>query len=97
MTPVAVAPGALESGGEDDGGILIDATDDLAFELPHLGLLDRHERSVAQFDEIALRALADTLTLKLEDFGVKGEVTAIRPGPVITTFEYLPSAGIKLS
>ncbi len=97
VTPVAVAPGALESGGDDHGGVLIDAMEDAAFELPHLGLLDRHERSVAHFDEIALRALADKLTLKLEDFGVKGEVTAIRPGPVITTFEYLPSAGIKLS
>ena len=97
VAPVAVTPGALESGGDDHGGILIDSVEDSAFELPHLGLLDRHERSVAQFDEIALRALADKLTLKLEDFGVKGEVTAIRPGPVITTFEYLPSAGIKLS
>jgi S-DNA-T family DNA segregation ATPase FtsK/SpoIIIE len=95
--PVSVEPGALESGGEDHGGILIDSPEETAFELPHLGLLDRHERSVAQFDEIALRALADKLTLKLEDFGVKGEVTAIRPGPVLTTFEYLPSAGIKLS
>ncbi len=94
---VSVAPGALESGGDDDGGILIDAVEDTAFELPHLGLLDKHEKSVAHFDEIGLRALADKLTAKLEDFGVKGEVTAIRPGPVITTFEYLPSAGIKLS
>jgi len=96
-TPVAVAPGALESGGDDHGGLVIDAMDDISFELPHLGLLDKHQRSVAQFDEIGLRALADKLCAKLEDFGVKGEVTAIRPGPVITTFEYLPSAGIKLS
>ena len=94
---VAVEPGALVSGGDDHGGILIDAADDIAFELPHLGLLDRHERSFAKFDEIALRGLADKLTAKLEDFGVKGEVTAIRPGPVITTFEYLPASGIKLS
>ena len=95
--PVAVAPGALVSGGDDHGGVLIDAMDDASFELPHLGLLDKHQRSVAQFDEIGLRALADKLCAKLEDFGVRGEVTAIRPGPVITTFEYLPAAGIKLS
>jgi S-DNA-T family DNA segregation ATPase FtsK/SpoIIIE len=71
--------------------------DDSAFELPHLGLLDKHERSVAHVNEIELHGLADKLKAKLEDFGVKGEVTAIRPGPVITTFEYLPAAGIKLS
>ena len=96
-TPVAVEPGALESGGDDHGGILIDSVEDTSFELPHLGLLDKHERSVAHFNEIELRGLAEKLTDKLEDFGVKGEVTAIRPGPVITTFEYLPASGIKLS
>ncbi len=95
--PLQVAPGALESGGDDHGGVLIDSVEDVAFELPHLGLLDRHEKSVAQFDEIELRAMADKLSAKLEDFGIKGEVTAIRPGPVITTYEYLPHAGIKLS
>lgn len=95
---IQVDPNALVSGGNaDDGRAVIDRGDDESFELPHLGLLDEHERSVAQIDEIELRALADTLEQKLADFGVKGEVTAIRPGPVITTFEYLPAAGIKLS
>ncbi len=94
---VEVRPGVLESGGGSDDGIVIDQQDDTAFELPHLGLLDRHEKAVARFDEGELRALADVLEQKLEDFGVKGHVTAIRPGPVITTFEYLPAAGIKLS
>lgn len=93
----AVTPGALVSGGDDDGGAVIAHVEASTFELPHLGLLDKHERVVAQFDEEELRALADTLEAKLSDFGVSGDVTAIRPGPVITTFEYLPQAGIKLS
>ncbi len=94
---VEVATGAIESGGSTDDGLVIDAADDAAFELPHMGLLDRHERDVANFDETELRALADTLERKLADFGVKGEVVAIRPGPVITTYEYSPAPGIKLS
>ena len=86
------------SGGQDAGGkVVIDHGDDEDFELPHLGLLDTHERSVARIDEEALRLLGETLESKLDDFGVKGEVVAIRPGPVITTFEYLPAPGIKLS
>lgn len=98
VSAIQVDPQALVSGGQgDDGLAVIDRGDDTSFELPHLGLLDEHERSVAQIDEIELRALADTLEQKLGDFGVRGEVTAIRPGPVITTFEYLPAAGIKLS
>ncbi|MBL8617353.1 MAG: DNA translocase FtsK 4TM domain-containing protein [Deltaproteobacteria bacterium] len=93
----AVTPGSLISGGDDDGGVVIASEEAATFELPHLGLLDKHERVIAQFDEEELRALADTLEAKLADFGVSGEVVAIRPGPVITTFEYLPQAGIKLS
>ena len=94
---IQVDPDALVSGGADDGRALIASGSDAAFELPHLGLLDEHERNIARVDEIALRALADTLEKKLADFKVDGEVTAIRPGPVITTFEYQPAAGIKLS
>ena len=33
----------------------------------------------------------------MEDFGVKGKVTEIRPGPVITMFEYKPAPGIKIN
>ena len=65
--------------------------------LPHLDLLDSHPRDVASFDENKLRQLGATLETKLLDFGVKGEVVAIRPGPVITTFEYLPAPGVKVS
>ena len=95
---VRVLPGALESGGiHDDGGALIACPENTIFELPHLGLLDEHKKMVAAIDEIELHALGTRLEEKLADFGVKGEVTAIRPGPVITTFEYLPAAGIKIS
>jgi len=94
---VAVTPGHLESGGANASGDIIADPVSSAFELPHLGLLDEHERDVARFDEIELQVLAQTLEAKLGDFGVKGEVVAIRPGPVVTTFEYVPAPGIKLS
>ena len=37
------------------------------------------------------------LEKKLEDFGVNGEVVAVTPGPVITTFEYAPAPGVKIN
>lgn len=40
---------------------------------------------------------ARVLEQKLEDFKIKGEVTDIRPGPVVTTYEYKPAAGVKIS
>ncbi|MEL6345727.1 MAG: DNA translocase FtsK [Myxococcota bacterium] len=88
---------ALVSGGESEDGLVVEVDRYANFELPHLGLLDTHERDVAQFDEVELQYLAETLEKKLADFGVKGEVAAIRPGPVITTFEYSPAPGIKIS
>ncbi len=87
----------LVSGGSDDGMALIERNPYDNFELPHLGLLDSHARDIAQFNELELQQLAATLEQKLADFRVEGEVTAIRPGPVITTFEYLPAPGIKIS
>lgn len=95
---VEVTPGELISGGtNDDGRAVVVSEIRTPFELPHLNLLDSHARDVANFDELELQTLAKTLEEKLQDFGVKGEVVAIRPGPVITTFEYLPAAGIKVS
>jgi len=94
---IALNPNLLVSGGADDGGAVVQRPDRAAFELPHLGLLDEHPRDVAEVNEIELRATGDILEQKLNDFGISGEISAIRPGPVITTFEYLPAAGIKLS
>ena len=42
-----------------------------------------------------LRAKATRLEEKLRTYGVEGKVTAIRPGPVVTTFEFKPDPGIK--
>ena len=44
-----------------------------------------------------LRVLSQTLTEKCAEFDVHGQVTQINPGPVVTTFEFKPEAGIKYS
>src|SRR5207237_1303115 len=43
------------------------------------------------------KLLAQVLTDKYAEFEVHGQVTQINPGPVVTTFEYKPEAGIKYS
>ena len=94
-----VVPGNLVSGGDDAPADLIvrPPEPDICWELPSISLLDTHDRSVGVLDEGALKDMASALVQKLADFGVRGEVTAIRPGPVITIFEYLPAAGVKVS
>ncbi len=67
------------------------------FVLPGLSFLDEKPKIRRQIDTDELQNKASILKKKLEDFNVKGEVVEILPGPVITTFEYRPAPGIKLS
>jgi len=69
-----------------------------AFELPPLNLLEspievqRHHLS----DE-ALEENARMLEAVLDDYGVKGEIVSVRPGPVVTMYELEPAPGLKAS
>lgn len=67
-------------------------------ELPAIGLLDAwHETNDSGFSKESLEAMSKLLELKLKDFGIDIEVTAVNPGPVITRFEVQPAPGIKVS
>jgi S-DNA-T family DNA segregation ATPase FtsK/SpoIIIE len=66
------------------------------FKMPSSVLLARpDDQSV--IDEEELKTLADVLTRKYAEFEVHGQVVQINPGPVVTTFEFKPEAGIKYS
>ena len=67
------------------------------FELPPLHLLDYEGAPPEPVDREELEARASRLEEKLETYGVEGRVTAIRPGPVVTTYEYEPAPGVKVS
>jgi S-DNA-T family DNA segregation ATPase FtsK/SpoIIIE len=67
------------------------------YRLPALTLLDAAVRTTQPIDETALHASSRILETKLADFGVTGKVVAVRPGPVITTFEFEPAPGVKVS
>lgn len=49
------------------------------------------------YDGQELKEVAGRIKSKLEEFNVRGSVVQIDPGPVVTTFEYKPDAGIKYS
>ncbi len=67
-------------------------------ELPAIGLLDAwQETNGSGFSKKSLEAMSRLLELKLKDFGIEIEVTAVNPGPVITRFEVQPAPGIKVS
>jgi len=66
------------------------------YKLPSATLLRPPEAEQA-IDEDELKERAQRLMQKFAEFGVTGSVTQIHPGPVVTTFEYKPEAGIKYS
>ena len=67
-------------------------------ELPAIGLLDAwQETNDSGFSKESLEAMSKLLELKLKDFGIEIDVTAVNPGPVITRFEVQPAPGVKVS
>src|SRR5205807_3507604 len=66
------------------------------FKLPPSSLLHRPDEQQS-IDEGELKATATALTDKFAEFDVRGMVSQINPGPVVTTFEFKPEAGIKYS
>jgi S-DNA-T family DNA segregation ATPase FtsK/SpoIIIE len=67
-----------------------------SFKLPSTALLRRPDEHSAVNEE-ELKTTAQVLQEKYAEFDVRGTVTQINPGPVVTTFEFKPEAGIKYS
>jgi DNA segregation ATPase FtsK/SpoIIIE, S-DNA-T family len=66
------------------------------YKLPKTELLNEPPVRTA-FDEQELKTTAANVKVKFEEFNVLGNVVQINPGPVVTTFEFKPEAGIKYS
>ena len=67
-----------------------------SYSLPPLELLKEPEPQQTD-NETDLLQRADLLTAKLAEFAVAGNVVAIHPGPVVTTFEFEPDSGVRFS
>ena len=65
------------------------------FRLPELAMLTKPPPRDAAFDEAALRQNARLLEAVLAEFGVRGQIDQIRPGPVVTLYELVPAPGVK--
>lgn len=65
--------------------------------IPSLSLLDPPPPKVKGYSAEALLAMSQQLESKLLDFGIEIQVESVHPGPIITRFEILPAAGVKVS
>jgi DNA segregation ATPase FtsK/SpoIIIE, S-DNA-T family len=69
------------------------------YQLPPLGFLSEApvESHAPIFSDDALEENARLLETVLADFGVRGRIVAVRPGPIVTLYELEPAAGVKSS
>ncbi|MEI6806517.1 MAG: DNA translocase FtsK 4TM domain-containing protein [Myxococcaceae bacterium] len=87
----------IERNLEKEHEFLDKADQEMQFELPALKLLDYDAPPPIQIDERVMKAQAERLEKTFAQFGIVGQVREIRPGPVVTCFEFVPAPGIKLS
>ena len=67
------------------------------YQLPSVNLLARNDQDDLEVDRKHYYKVSEILLAKLADFNVKGEVVGVSPGPVVTTYEFAPAAGIKIN
>lgn len=66
------------------------------YVLPSLGFLDTPDTGQIKIDRGTLESNSLILQKKLTDLGIEGKVVAVRPGPVITMYEFKPADGVKV-
>ncbi|MBB3892687.1 S-DNA-T family DNA segregation ATPase FtsK/SpoIIIE [Phenylobacterium haematophilum] len=99
VSPVAIKqpkPAPKDSGREQrEAQGAFDFVKTGGFALPELAMLAKPKPRASMFDEGALRQNAQLLESVLAEFGVRGTIDQIRPGPVVTLYELVPAAGVK--
>ena len=111
VSPPPIVPYEDEAEGAVLGGLADGETDQLAasevnavgkrarrqqYTLPSTSLLNAPFGREA-YDEAQLQERSRQIVEKLEEFGVRGTINQINPGPVVTTFEFKPDRGVKVS
>ena len=98
VSRVAAPAGALKAGRRAATEAQLSLLDRAAYQLPPLAMLAEPKKLAAtKISEDALEQNARLLEGVLDDFGVKGEIINVRPGPVVTLYELEPAPGIKSS
>ena len=67
------------------------------YHMPAASLLDHDGEGQKPIDREALTMAARMLEKKLLDFGVEGDVVEVKPGPVVTMYEFAPAPGVKVN
>lgn len=86
----------IERAAEESTGDVVETSVE-PFQLPPASLLGFEQTEREEIDEGILQENAVKLTKTLRDYRISGHVREIRPGPIVTMYEYKPEAGTKVS
>jgi S-DNA-T family DNA segregation ATPase FtsK/SpoIIIE len=67
------------------------------YHLPPLSILEERKDKGVKVSEDVLWANSQILESKLKDYGVEGKVVGVRPGPIVTVYEFEPAPGVKVN
>ncbi|MDR3493461.1 MAG: DNA translocase FtsK [Ancalomicrobiaceae bacterium] len=97
--PVGAAPKPIQQEKRPGGRMEAHGPEKHGYQLPSLSYLAEPPRlgPNQELSEEVLEGNAGILEGVLEDFGIKGEIVHVRPGPVVTLYELEPAAGVKSS
>jgi S-DNA-T family DNA segregation ATPase FtsK/SpoIIIE len=96
MSMAAAAAASVEPRRQRERKPAPEITEHPEYRLPATDLLNEIPGRSA-YDSAELKEIAARIKSKFEEFSVRGSVVQINPGPVVTTFEFKPEAGIKYS
>jgi S-DNA-T family DNA segregation ATPase FtsK/SpoIIIE len=94
--PAEEAPGLLEVEPELQISAVQEESDDYVLPDP-AELLSEPSGPLARITDEELKAQSDILSRALLSFGIEGKVTEVRPGPVVTMYEFEPAPGTKVA
>jgi S-DNA-T family DNA segregation ATPase FtsK/SpoIIIE len=98
--PPIAKPGKARAGRRaTESQATLELLPDERYTLPPLDLLDKvpANPAIQKINEESLQKNARLLETVLDDFGVRGEIVQVRPGPVVTLYELEPAPGTKTS
>ena len=67
------------------------------YHLPSLSILESRKGKEVLVSKDVLFANSQILESKLKDYGVEGKVVGVRPGPIVTVYEFEPASGVKVT
>ncbi|PLX81428.1 MAG: cell division protein FtsK, partial [Desulfuromonas sp.] len=91
-------PGKRSKKQKDDSQEAFDFLEPVGtYHQPPIALLDHDGEAAKPIDRDSLMMNARLLEKKLKDFNVEGEVVEVKPGPVVTMYEFAPAPGVKVN